>query len=397
VAHSSRAHARLSPSGAYRWVNCPGSVAMSAEYPNAPNPHSDEGTVAHEVAELAFKQNLPASSWIGCTFSPREGVRVICTEEMTDGVQMYLDYVRPIAEWADELLVEERLDLTHISDDQFGTLDFGAYNDLEQALVVVDFKFGRVPVSPNENLQLLSYASGAARRYHNRGLRKVKLVVVQPRAGGIKEWETTPEQLADAEKMLRLAAANTNLDGAPRHAGEWCRWCPAMAVCPEAREKALESAKLEFGEPDELGVSSVVGVGEVSSLTGEALAKAMRDVKYLEAYARQVKAHAMTEAREGRLPDWKIVASRPQRSWVSQDEARMVLSALFDLDEDEIAPRRLVSPAQAEKLIGGGKKTRDQITKLTEKTSKGVTLAPLSDPRPALAADAAMEFGEDDA
>ena len=46
------AHAKLSPSAASRWLNCPGSVALCATLPTPPSTYyADEGTAAHALAE----------------------------------------------------------------------------------------------------------------------------------------------------------------------------------------------------------------------------------------------------------------------------------------------------------------------------------------------------------
>ena len=49
-------HAKLSASGAYRWLNCPPSANIEAKYPNTSSTFAKEGSFAHELAEL--KLNL---------------------------------------------------------------------------------------------------------------------------------------------------------------------------------------------------------------------------------------------------------------------------------------------------------------------------------------------------
>ena len=50
-------HARCSASAAHRWINCPGSVALSDQCPDpGSSSYADEGTVAHNLAEL--KQSI---------------------------------------------------------------------------------------------------------------------------------------------------------------------------------------------------------------------------------------------------------------------------------------------------------------------------------------------------
>ena len=49
-------HAKLSASSAFRWINCPGSVALADQLP-APgsSAYADEGTLAHALAELKLQ------------------------------------------------------------------------------------------------------------------------------------------------------------------------------------------------------------------------------------------------------------------------------------------------------------------------------------------------------
>ena len=52
-------HARCSASAAYRWINCPGSVALSDQCPDpGTSSYADEGTLAHSLAELKLRHAL---------------------------------------------------------------------------------------------------------------------------------------------------------------------------------------------------------------------------------------------------------------------------------------------------------------------------------------------------
>ncbi len=56
------AHAKLSASGAHRWLECPGSVLLEEQYKNTTSTFAEEGTFAHEIAEYILKNgtdNLP--------------------------------------------------------------------------------------------------------------------------------------------------------------------------------------------------------------------------------------------------------------------------------------------------------------------------------------------------
>ena len=87
MAHAERAHARLSPSSAKRWLMCPGSVKLSEAYPDTTSSYASEGTAAHELAEKCLRERQDAAS-----YAMIDGVEV--DEDMAIGVQLYVDWVR---------------------------------------------------------------------------------------------------------------------------------------------------------------------------------------------------------------------------------------------------------------------------------------------------------------
>jgi len=41
------AHAKLAPSAAHRWLNCPGSIRLTADIPETTSKYAEEGIAAH--------------------------------------------------------------------------------------------------------------------------------------------------------------------------------------------------------------------------------------------------------------------------------------------------------------------------------------------------------------
>jgi hypothetical protein len=82
------AHAKLSPSGAERWMTCPGSIVLSEGMPNPDSTFAAEGTKAHELAECWLKGVNPTDKWF---LTPEAG-------QMRDYVNMYVSYVRDLVE-----------------------------------------------------------------------------------------------------------------------------------------------------------------------------------------------------------------------------------------------------------------------------------------------------------
>jgi len=60
-------HAKLSPSAAHRWMNCPGSVRMSEGELNLGSPAAMMGTAAHRIIEVMIGTGKrDASKYLGC-------------------------------------------------------------------------------------------------------------------------------------------------------------------------------------------------------------------------------------------------------------------------------------------------------------------------------------------
>jgi hypothetical protein len=282
--------------------------------------------------------------------------------------------------------IEQRLDLRAVHKDIFGTGDFISYHAESQNLVVVDFKYGKgVPVDVDGNEQLLTYALGAALRYHNRGLAGIELCVVQPRcphpSGPVRIATYDSVDLLEFRAELAAAAKATEAPDAPLAAGDWCRFCPAAAVCPTLRQRATAIAEDEFG------------VADVSGLSAEKIGEILKEASLLKDWIKRVEAYAQSEAQHGRLPSgFKLVAKRATRKWRSQEDARTYLASVLDLNEDQIfAEPKMRSPAQIEAVIG--KKRKGEIADLVEAVSSGANLVPIEDSRPELKPDAEMEFG----
>lgn len=390
------AHSHLSPSAAGRWTACPGSVALSANIPPEPSSvHAAEGTVAHDLAyQLLTGKTSHAKllERVGETVMESDH-EIEITEEMVDGAKVYHDAVFSIVKEMRArnkpsvvtMKAEEKVRATSVDIDLFGTADCIVFQKGAE-LVVVDYKYGKgVPVEVKGNKQMTIYAIGAMDSVAmSRAFDRIRLVIVQPRAphadGPVRTAEVTKEEIEAAVEELQEAVKATRAPSPKVVAGSHCRWCPAKSVCPALLTKAQEVARADFAvEP------TVAALPDVASLTMDQALNALQWEDTLIGFFKAIRARLEHELNAGKhIPGWKLVEGKSNRVWMDEGQVEKELGALFG---DEIyAPRKVKSPAQAEKLVGKGK-----IDHLTMKPAGKIVMVEESDPRPAVLPSSAPE------
>jgi hypothetical protein len=396
-------HAKLSPSSAYRWFVCPGSVRETAHLPDDSNKYARLGTAAHTLGERCLKTGTDAEKWIG---TQRGRIAVDYIEngeqkrefflvdlEMAEAVQVYLDYVRPIASrQGARLLIEERVGLTKIAEALsgiWGTSDAVVYDSESKTLYVIDYKHGQGKVVDVENnLQLMIYALAAWATFNERfEVENVVCTIVQPRAGGeqIKSVTYAAIDLLDFVQDCLDAVARVEDPNAPLVPGDHCDFCKIRGSCAARRNLAITDAQDDFFAP-------TVGLDVVQ--TAQAVAEISGKVGPLIAWLKDAEEWLHAQAMKGEtIPGKKLVAKRAERKWnVSDKEIVAALSPLVALDDELYVPRELLSPGHMEKVLGkGGKKLVDP---LTTKVSSGYNLVDESDKRPAITVHPGDDFVE---
>lgn len=391
-------HAILGASSAHRWMPCPGSIRMSKGMPNESSVYAREGSAAHEVGEMCLREGKNAIDFLG--FKLEDYPEIDVDETMCALVQEYLDAVRweiekyEAAGYDDaELLVEVRFDLTHIYPDMFGTCDAVVFLPAWKKLFVFDYKHGWVSVPVERNPQTMYYALGAITGKHNREVKDIELVIVQPRSGHrttVKRWVCSEEELLDYKSVLIDSAKRTEHVDSKLNPGEWCKFCPAAPVCRALTNKIME---IIMAKPDPVdGVTmptpDKIPLDELRDIWGNA--------PMIEGWIKNVKAYAHYLAtKEGKkLPRTKLVEGRSNRDWIDDDEAVKALKGLKAIGEidGEIYTTKLKSPAQVEDMLG--KKFKHLIKDLWKKGRGALILVPDTDEREEAKVDALKEFAE---
>lgn len=420
--HSTRAHATLGASSAYRWMACPGSVLLSEGMPNASSEYAQQGTAAHECLEFCLSNGHDAAELIGRFFGRAaeypDGFEV--DEDMAEAVQTAVDWVRQALEPGDVLFLERRFDLTPLAASRpllaeadvamFGTCDILIWKPALKWLYVADYKHGKgISVEVRGNKQLRYYALGALETLRDEGVAPeyVDLYIIQPRAfhkdGPIRTERMDVLDLVDWSADLLLAAEQTVAENPPLNAGDHCTFCLAAGVCTTLRDTSRALACSEF---DALpAMEDAPAPPDPASLTPERLAFILGHADLMETWLKAVRAHAFhTLNNGGVIPGFKLVEGKGRRKWADEVDAMSVLSEQGLPDDDMYAPRKLVSPAQAEKALaaklkaegvkGHAKEAKTRLPGLTVTPPTGATLAREEDPRTAItgAGSAADEF-----
>ena len=244
--HSKRKHAKFSASGSSKWVNCAGSVQAEAGYKNKSSSAAKEGTAAHELADVCFKDKTEPHSKIGETYEDN-----VVDEEMANQVQKYMDYVTSIADMSHSPIqfYEKRVDFSHVVPKGFGTLDSAVYLPEAKALHIFDLKYGRgVRVNAFENTQAILYAIGMLNEKELEGLviEDIYIHICQPRLNHFDEWHTSPEEIEQWHSVFAKAVELALSENPPRTPSETaCKWCLAKADCP-ALAQVVENEILDL-------------------------------------------------------------------------------------------------------------------------------------------------------
>lgn len=239
-------HAPLPPSFAPVWAHCSAAVMAALQAPQLDSEASREGTAAHWVVSSTLE------GWRdGNQLHPRNalGVKapngVVVDEKIIEGAQTMIDDVLEVAKTPDlaaRLLVEHRVCMPHIHEQNWGTLDAGLYLPERKVLFIWDYKHGHRECRARENWQLIDYAEGLRHKFAIDGIQDQELTVVfrivQPfcyrNSGPIDEWTCKLSDLRGHANRLRnqAVAAFTN---PTLTSGQHCRDCPARGTCPGAR------------------------------------------------------------------------------------------------------------------------------------------------------------------
>lgn len=394
------AHATLGPSGAHRWLKCPGSIRVSAQVhqdPGTTSPAALEGTIAHALMEIegkyAFDQTskedylLEYEAWRTTT-----GLNLDSVGEMAAHIESMIAFLKGRMSLLDRptILFEKRMSAG--IEGVWGTSDVVLFD--ATTVEIWDLKYGMGHlVDPEENEQLMLYGLGALDTYGDLIADTTKMVIgiYQPRImGGVRWWETTPEHLREwREEVARPGAALALTDDAPIVPGEsQCTWCPARGECSV---RAKWAAGQDFGAP-------YVEAQRADLLDPAEMSTVLSRIPAIQAWCKDVQEAAMTRLYTlgEEIPGYKAVRSGGRRG-ITDDAA--AIQTLIDLGfpAEEVARFSVKPLGELEKALKRAKIDKsldDVLGPLIQKSAGSVSIVPDTDKRDAInsLSEAAKDF-----
>lgn len=293
---------RRPPSGAARWMPCPGSVEVVPLYPREDSVHSVKGDTAHLHLENGIVFGV-----VPDTHDPDMDMNV------RDVLEWVADRKREYGE-ACIVHAEQTYDIPETG--EFGTCDITLVS--ADVLHIADYKNGYVMTDAYE--QMMNYLLGAIGKYGPRAT--YRITVIQPnynhRDGPIRTREVTADDVAAFRADLLAALQSTEF-----HAGAWCKktYCEHRGACATFKEWAEQEGQDAYYPH------------EVNAITDDQLSQALDHADVLHGVRDEYRKEAMRRIanHDRKIKGYKLVRSRVNREFAGDAGRAACYQALLDL------------------------------------------------------------------
>lgn len=335
-------HAKLSASGAKKWLNCPLSVKLESKIPNESSTYAEEGTKAHELSELKLRRKL---NLIGNKVYADELSKLSFDCEMDKYTDYYCNEVIRIVHKYDlnysMVKLEERVDFSYWVPEGFGTSDVIVISN--NVLEIIDLKYGKgVKVSADNNPQLMLYALGTLNDYgYLYDVKRVKLTIIQPRLDNISSFEVSIKDLYKWGSEIKPKALKAFKGEGECIVGKHCDegFCRAKPICKAYADERLKLAKFEFKHPQELSNDDIADI--------------LEKVDGLVKWGKTVKDYALSQALQGvEFKGFKVVEGKSNRIFKIEEQEIIKILQNGGFKVEDVCETSLKSLSTLEKLLG---------------------------------------------
>ncbi len=311
--HQQRKHARLSASRTERFMTCPGSVRLENQMPyEPPGEAAAIGTAIHELSEAMLRGD--------------DLIQADYPDEHWEMATEYTNFINNLVKNPRKRLIEVNVDngLKSLHQALGGTADAVLVDG--NHLHVIDLKTGRVPVSAENNKQLLTYALGVMRQFNAPASIECTMHIFQPRVGH-SQWTVDGTHLIRHGFDLKHAAELALSPDAPTNPSpDACKYCRAKTICPSMRAKVQDNARKDFA-PDTKVTPEMLDLASIAADWAEAVKAAAKD---------QIK-------KDQPIQGWTLRPGRKTRFWKAE-------SLAIEAFKDHPNAFDLKSPSAIEKL-----------------------------------------------
>jgi len=392
-------HSLLSPSGAHRWMRCPGSLLLEKAAPDRSSRYADEGSAAHKIATDCLQSGgkVTPDDFIGCMLDMGEH-EILVDHEMVQSVEQFLELVEKYSAGGGIVLVDKRVDFSSYIGvkDSTGTADVIIL--FPERIIVIDLKYGKgVKVYAKDNEQCRLYGLGSLHDYAIAfDPAEIVMVIHQPRLEHVDEeimlvsdleaWAQNEAKPAAEEALaiidhVDIKGAGT-IDDVRLVPGEkQCKFCNAKATCPALKAEMAVSIG---------AVATAADFANLAELPGDDLFIRMQKVPLVESYCKAIRAEAERRLFAGETtPLFKLVEGKKgNRAWSDEQLAEAAMKSQ-KVGPDLMYTKKLVSPTQAEKNLKSKKpKVWSALQELIVRAPGKPSVAPATDKRAALPASA---------
>lgn len=230
-------HSLLSPSSAYRWLECQGCIELLLNHKvneNSTSQHAERGSKIHEYAATILSSIDTMIAYSKLMQATGNNEDKIAIEEAKN----YVDYVNSFYNKNDIINIEKDVPLYDIYPNTKGTVDSYIIKKDRNELHVFDLKTGYIKVSSENNPQLMLYAYGILQLHSYIDIDLIYLHIIQDndKLFNTNYYAISKTKLLEFISKVKEIAKKISINEFEYKEGSHCKYCPVSQYCYKIKE-----------------------------------------------------------------------------------------------------------------------------------------------------------------